>query len=157
MPFSSDSCRTPATGTPVHACGPQYRRGLSTEALAGRRRPSVLPTGPGYVPLVGIPFVLLTGPTCLSESAVWEPAKEIQKQQRVAEAVGGVHELLPVLLQVTPGTCRTQGRWPWGPPHSILPLLGGRTLPLSHSQAWKPSISRGPADQGHAHGTLDAK
>lgn len=47
-------------------------------------------------------------PTCLSEPAVWELAEEVQEQQRMAEAVGCVHQLLLVLLQITPGEC------PWG-------------------------------------------
>lgn len=56
------------------------------------------------------------------EPAVWEPAAEVQEQQRVAEAVGGVHQLLPVLLQVPPGEC----------PHSTLPVLGHAGLRASH-------------------------
>lgn len=56
------------------------------------------------------------GLTCLVESAVWEPAEEIQEQQRVAEAVGGLHQLLPLLLQVAPGMCPgTAGEEPEGP------------------------------------------
>lgn len=54
--------------------------------------------------------MLVLTPACLSEPAVWEPAEEIQKQQRVAEAVGGVHKLLPVLLQVTPGEWPAEAR-----------------------------------------------
>ena len=53
----------------------------------------------------GAPTSAPSRPPCLPESAVWEPAEEIQKQQRVAEAVGGLHEFLPLLLQITPGRC----------------------------------------------------
>lgn len=49
--------------------------------------------------------------TCLSEPAVWELAEEVQEQQRMAEAVGRVHQLLPVLLQITPSEC-PRGSWP---------------------------------------------
>lgn len=113
------------------------------------------------VPPTGAPY----RPTCLSESVVWESAEEIQKQQWVAEAVGGVHELLPVLLQVTPGQCLAQGRWPcdlWdkalsvptpgrggplGPAHNTLPSRRAGRQPSSGrmknfateqpSQAWR--------------------
>lgn len=44
-------------------------------------------------------------PTCLSEPALWELAEKVQEQQWLAEAVGGIHQLLPVLLQITPGKC----------------------------------------------------
>lgn len=59
------------------------------------------------VPTTEAAWTLLTldAPACLSEPAVWEPAEEVQEQQRVAEAVGSLHQLLPVLLQITPGKC----------------------------------------------------
>lgn len=34
-------------------------------------------------------------------------ATQVQKQQRLAKAVGGVHQLLPILLQVVPGRLTT--------------------------------------------------
>lgn len=37
------------------------------------------------------------------ESALGKLAEEVQEQQRLAEAVGGLHQLQPVLLQVPPG------------------------------------------------------
>ena len=37
------------------------------------------------------------------EPAVGVPLEEVQEQQRLAEAVGGLHQLLPVLLQDPPG------------------------------------------------------
>lgn len=37
------------------------------------------------------------------EPAVWKLTAEVQEQQRLAEAVGGLHQLQPVLLQVSPG------------------------------------------------------
>lgn len=37
------------------------------------------------------------------EPALWVLAEEVQKQQRVAETVGRLHQLLPVLLQNAPG------------------------------------------------------
>lgn len=48
----------------------------------------------------------LQGPHFL-EPAFWESAAEIQEQQRLAEAVGGLHKLLPLFLQITPGRART--------------------------------------------------
>lgn len=39
----------------------------------------------------------------ISESALWKPVKKIQEQQWVAEALGGIHQLLYVLLQIAPG------------------------------------------------------
>ncbi|XP_071898757.1 FERM, ARHGEF and pleckstrin domain-containing protein 2 isoform X5 [Anas platyrhynchos] len=38
-----------------------------------------------------------------NKPALWVLAEEVQKQQRVAETVGRLHQLLPVLLQNTPG------------------------------------------------------
>ena len=37
------------------------------------------------------------------EPAVWLPAAQVQEQQRLAEALGRVHQLLPLLLQNLPG------------------------------------------------------
>lgn len=37
------------------------------------------------------------------EPAVWKPAEKVQEQQRLAKTLGGVHQLQPLLLQVTPG------------------------------------------------------
>lgn len=39
----------------------------------------------------------------LPEPALWVPAEEVQEQQWLAEALGRFHQLLPVLLQNTPG------------------------------------------------------
>lgn len=39
----------------------------------------------------------------LVESVVRKLTKEVQEQQRLAEAVGGLHQLQPVLLQVSSG------------------------------------------------------
>lgn len=39
----------------------------------------------------------------LLEPALWVPAKEVQEQQWLAEALGRFHQLLLVLLQNTPG------------------------------------------------------
>ena len=38
-----------------------------------------------------------------AESAVWKLTEEVQEQQRLAEALGGLHQLQPVFLQVPPG------------------------------------------------------
>lgn len=41
------------------------------------------------------------------EPALWKPAEKVQEQQRLAKTLGGVHQLQPLLLQVTPGErCR---------------------------------------------------
>lgn len=46
-----------------------------------------------------VPFTVLFGFfSSVSEPAVWKSPQKIQEQQRVAEALGGVHELLYVLL-----------------------------------------------------------
>ena len=37
------------------------------------------------------------------EPAVWLPSAQVQEQQRLAEALGRVHQLLPLLLQNLPG------------------------------------------------------
>ena len=50
-------------------------------------------------------FRIKTVALCCSrlESAVWKLAEEVQEQQRLAEALGGLHQLQPVFLQVSPG------------------------------------------------------
>lgn len=103
--------------------------------------------------MLGVPICVPYSHTCLSESAVWEPAEEIQKQQWVAEAVGGVHKLLPVLLQVTPGTCVMEGRWPCDPSDEASSVQVGESLRdpqnstlLSHGAGMerkKPGVERG--------------
>lgn len=40
----------------------------------------------------------------LSEPAEWVPPEEVQEQQWLAEAVGRLHQLLPLLLQNISGT-----------------------------------------------------
>lgn len=40
----------------------------------------------------------------LSEPAEWVPSEEVQEQQWLAEAVGRLHQLLPLLLQNISGT-----------------------------------------------------
>lgn len=37
-----------------------------------------------------------------AEPVKWFPVAQVQKQQRLAKAVGCVHQFLPVLLQVVP-------------------------------------------------------
>ena len=54
------------------------------------------------------PFTIFSGPFSVlfstrPEPAVGVPPEEVQEQQRLAEAVGGLHQLLPVLLQDPPG------------------------------------------------------
>lgn len=39
-----------------------------------------------------------------SEPAEWVPPEEVQEQQWLAEAVGRLHQLLPLLLQNISGT-----------------------------------------------------
>ena len=39
----------------------------------------------------------------VSEPVEWLPTTQIQEQQRLAEAVGGLHQLLSLLLQNLPG------------------------------------------------------
>ena len=73
----------------------------------------------------GAPTRAPYGLTCLAESAVWEPAEEIQKQQWMAEAVGSLHKLLPVLLQVAPGMCPG---WRLGKSLKDPPSSGSRQL-----------------------------
>lgn len=40
---------------------------------------------------------------CRAALPEWLPAAQVQEQQWLAEAVGGVQQLLPLLLQVLPG------------------------------------------------------
>lgn len=66
------------------------------------------------------------------ESAVGKLAEEVQEQQRLAEAVGGLHQLQPVLLQVPPGERREPPSLFVQPtrcslPRPVYPPLGFRT------------------------------
>ena len=62
------------------------------------------------------------------EPAVGVPLEEVQEQQRLAEAVGGLHQLQPLLLQDPPGDDPLNS----GPPLSVrTPVPGpkdGRVL-----------------------------
>lgn len=48
-------------------------------------------------------FVCCTIALLFSEPTFWKPPAKIQKQQWVAEALGGVHQLLHVFLQISSG------------------------------------------------------
>lgn len=44
---------------------------------------------------------------CFAESTKWIPTEKVQEQQRLAETLGRLHQLLPLLLQNLPGrNCR---------------------------------------------------
>lgn len=63
----------------------------------------------------------------VSEPAVGVSTEEIQEQQRLAEALGGLYQLLPLLLQDSPGQLtRGVSRRRLGEPFSDRRLFAGR-------------------------------
>ena len=49
-------------------------------------------------------WIFTNTPEGAGEPAVWLPAAQVQEQQRLAEALGRLYQLLPLLLQELPGT-----------------------------------------------------